>query len=281
MRLAGTGPLSWPLRDITGAVFAIRDRCAISAEIRFGDRNLRFRCRSRRALRRAATLFVKEQGTVQWLSANIRPGDIVLDIGANVGMYSILAAALAGPTGHVFAVEPHIVNAAALLENVAANGFGDRVSVLTVALGPRIEFESFNYRDWEIGSAFSQLGGVMGEGGQEFQPVAREWKPSITVDGLVAKNAIRSPSIVKLDVDGLEAGVLAGMTGVLRSASRPRSVQVEISPRARAEIESLMASHGYRVEARHHTTAGKKHIRGGRSELELDHNAVFVPADGV
>jgi hypothetical protein len=37
----------------------------------------------------------------------------------------------------------------------------------------------------------------------------------------------------------------------------------------------------FQVEARHYTMAGKKHIRGGRSELELDHNAVFVPADGA
>jgi FkbM family methyltransferase len=149
--------------------------------------------------------------------------------------------------------------------------------VLTVALGPKAGFERFNYRDWEIGSAFSQLGGVTGEGGREFRPVAQEWKPSMTVDGLIEQGAIRPPSIVKLDVDGLEAGVLAGMSGLLRSADRPRSVQVEISPRSRVEIESILAACGYQVRSRHHTMGGKKQILRGKSELELDHNAIFAP----
>ena len=276
MQLAGNGP-SWPRRGLTDAVFALRDRCTVSAKVPFEAGELVFRCRSRRALRRAATLFVKEQGTVEWLRDALHAGDVMLDIGANVGMYSVLAAAMVGPAGHVFAVEPHIGNAAALLENVAANGFGDRVSVLTVALGPKPGFESFNYRAWEIGSAFSQLGGVTGEGGREFRPVACEWKPSMTVDGLIGQGAIRPPSVVKLDVDGIEAGVLAGMRGLLRSADRPRSIQVEISPRSRLEIESILADCGYRVRLRHHTMAGKKHIRSGKSELELDHNAIFAP----
>ena len=44
-----------------------------------------------RALRRATTLFVKEAGAVAWLQRKLRPGDVFLDIGANVGIYSLLA----------------------------------------------------------------------------------------------------------------------------------------------------------------------------------------------
>jgi FkbM family methyltransferase len=274
--LAGTGPLPWPLRHFSNAVFWLHDRCAYSARIQFGGRELVFLCRSRRALRRAATLFVKEQGTVDWLKSTAREGDVLLDIGANVGTYSILAAVLVGASGRVIAVEPHIANAATLLENVAANGFSDRMSVLSMALGPKVGFEAFNYRDWEIGSAFSQLGQQVGEGGRAFQPVAREWKPTATVDWLIEQGAIESPSLVKLDVDGLEPSILQGMARLLSGPNRPRSMQVEISPETRVEIESIMERSGYRLVSRHHTLAGKKRMGQGVEELELDHNAIFA-----
>jgi FkbM family methyltransferase len=165
------------------------------------------------------------------------------------------------------------------LENVAANRFSDRVSVLTLALGERPGFDSFNYRDWEIGSAFSQLGGVSGEGGQAFEPVAREWKTVATVDFLLEQGAITPPTLVKLDVDGREAAVLAGMRNLLTGERRPRSVQVEISKANRHEVESFMRDCGFRLQTRHHTKAGKKRIARGAHELEQDHNAIFAPAE--
>jgi FkbM family methyltransferase len=278
MRSRGTGELSWPIRSISSAAFWLRDRCAYSIEIDYCGRQLVFRCRSRRALSRAATLFIKEQGTIEWLQNNVREGDLVLDIGANVGMYSILAAERVGDSGHVFAIEPHLFNAAALLENVAINRFTHRVSVLTLALGREVSFDTFNYREWEIGSSFSQLGNQKDKNGHDFQPVAREWKSVATVDSLISQGTIQPPTLIKLDVDGLEPAVLGGMQELLRGNKRPRSIQVEVSPANRTEIEAIMAQSGFRVESRHHTKAGKKRMRRGAGELETDHNAIFVPA---
>ncbi len=53
----------------------------------------------------------------------IKPGDVVLDIGANIGYYTLLAAKLVGPTGRVYAFEPEPVNFELLKKNVQANGF--------------------------------------------------------------------------------------------------------------------------------------------------------------
>jgi FkbM family methyltransferase len=59
-----------------------------------------------------------------YLSAGqrIRPGDTVIDIGANVGFFSILAASLVGPTGSVIAIEPHPETFAQLQRNVEVSG---------------------------------------------------------------------------------------------------------------------------------------------------------------
>src|ERR1017187_7387482 len=57
------------------------------------------------------------------LSNIIRPGMTFLDVGAHVGHYTLLAARLVGPTGHVYAFEPEPENYAILTKNIALNGY--------------------------------------------------------------------------------------------------------------------------------------------------------------
>ena len=60
-------------------------------------------------------MFVKESGTCEWIKNDIGPGDVFFDIGANIGIYSILAANRVGKTGKVYAFEPHSGNFTRLL----------------------------------------------------------------------------------------------------------------------------------------------------------------------
>lgn len=258
-------------------VFWLHRRTHFRVEV--GRRQLRcvVCCKSMRALRRAMTLFAKEAGTVSWLEQELRPGDVFLDIGANIGIYSLLAAQMVGPEGRVYGVEPHAVNAAALLENVAANDVADRVSVLTVALSSQIGYDRFNYHDWEIARSHSQFGRSVDENGRAFIPVCAEVKYGTTVDALVASSVIVPPQAVKIDIDGLELSVLQGMTKVLTEPQHPRSVQVEVGPVNCASVDDLMSRLGYRLDHRHHTTAGKKRLRDGAEALSVPHNAVYRP----
>ncbi|WP_306886273.1 FkbM family methyltransferase [Amorphus orientalis] len=66
----------------------------------------------------------------------LQPGDLFVDIGANLGVYSVSTAAR-GPQGiHVVAFEPHPVSQPRLALNLAANGLTDRVTIEPVAVGP-------------------------------------------------------------------------------------------------------------------------------------------------
>lgn len=234
-------------------------------------------CSSMRALRRATTLFAKEAGTVSWLEQELHPGDVFLDIGANIGIYSLLAAQMVGAEGRVFGIEPHAVNAAALLENIAANHVADRVSVLTIALSSQTGFDRFNYHDWEAARSHSQFGRNIDENGCAFIPVCAEVKYGTTVDALVADSVIGLPHAVKIDIDGLELSVLRGMAKLLTDAQHPRSVQVEVGPASYTSVDDLMKHFGYRLDYRHHTLAGKKRLRAGAEELSVPHNAVYKP----
>ncbi len=73
----------------------------------------------------------------------VRPGMTVVDIGANIGWYALLAASLTGPTGRVFAIEPGVLNGRLLLLNKAANHF-QHLEILHIAASDRVESVSYS-----------------------------------------------------------------------------------------------------------------------------------------
>lgn len=225
---------------------------------------------------RAETAFTKEPGTIRWLDM-LGPGDVLYDIGANIGIYTLLAAERVGPTGHVYAFEPHVVNAAALLRNVGANGFQDRVTVITAALGwvPHVDVTGFAYRSLRAGSSGSQLGHCRGEDGKTFAPTASEMKLAVTLDWLLPY--LRDATAIKIDVDGNELQILQGMVNTLRSQVL-RSVQVEIHPADRLAIVEYMQARGFDQTGAHFTANGQRAIDRGSEAATITYNAVFARA---
>ncbi len=76
---------------------------------------------------------INEWPVQKWLAANLHSGDVVYDVGANVGFFTVLAARLVGTEGHVVAFEPVPDNAAAVRHNVALNKM-TQVTVLQQAV---------------------------------------------------------------------------------------------------------------------------------------------------
>jgi FkbM family methyltransferase len=74
-----------------------------------------------------------ESWLTTFIAARVKPGDSVIDVGANHGYYTLLMADLVGPTGRVAAVEPNPAMCRLLRRSVSVNGFSTRVSVLEQA----------------------------------------------------------------------------------------------------------------------------------------------------
>lgn len=247
-------------------------------EIQDDGRSYVFVCENGLEEWRARTLLEKEAGTVAWIKQHVKPGQVFLDVGANIGLYTILAGKHVGPGGLVYAFEPHLGNALRLMKNVRENGLDAQVKVLSVALNDTPGFIDFNYQAELSGSSMSQLGSLRDSEEREFDAVLREFKCAVTVDRLIADGHMRPPHHVKIDVDGNELLVLKGMSQLLRGGCRPLSVQVEINRRYKDAVLTQMRDAGYGDGIRHDTQAGLKKIASGGDPDAIAHNLVFYAA---
>lgn len=147
------------------------------------------------------------------LLESVRTGDVVWDVGAHVGRYTQLFADRVGASGRVYAFEPNRW----VVERLRANcGKRPNVEVHCCALGAETGLAPFDRpRDPEATT------GRIGNGDET--TTVEVWAG----DDLVASGAVRSPNVVKVDVEGYEWEVLKGMTGVLRECP-VRVVGVEL-----------------------------------------------------
>lgn len=223
---------------------------------------------------RAETMFTKEPGTIAWLSG-LKTGETFFDIGANIGIYTDIASRQVGPTGRVYAFEPHVGNAAALMRHVVEAGLTN-VTLLTCALHSEESVQPFHYASVRSGSSGSQFSHRNDEHGQKFESLCVEVKHATAIDTLL--HWLRVAHMVKIDVDGNEVSILQGMMQWLRGSFAPRSVQVETRPSNREAVRSYMVSAKYAIDHVHHTAHGLKAIEQGAYADTLPNNTVFVKA---
>jgi FkbM family methyltransferase len=166
----------------------------------------------------------KEPFTVSWIERSLRPGDVLYDIGANVGAYSMVAAAASDDSVRVFSFEPGYATFAMLCDHIALNDFERKITPIPVPLGARTGLERFHYRSLGAAGARHHLGP---ETPEAFEPLYEQQVFMFRLDDLIAQFDLPLPTLVKLDVDGAERDVLTGANRTLRSDGL-RSVLVEI-----------------------------------------------------
>lgn len=130
----------------------------------------------------------------------LQPGQIFLDVGANIGYFTMLAASRLGPQGRVLAVEPFANNYRLLEKSMAANGF-DNIELFKCAAMDRSQTMTFS-----LGSRFNSGSFHFGDDGREFNSTYEvEAHP---VDDLVGDRRV---DVIKIDVEGAEGFAFAGM----------------------------------------------------------------------
>ncbi len=236
-------------------VSKVRTFAALLSDARFGTilerfrYNARLRALSKRAspfvfrygrdrmvcdpsLHDSASMYLEKEADLQErdvMRAWLAPGDFVIDAGANVGLFTTVAAACVGASGTVIAIEPtprlaaHLKKCAAMLGNAS-------VVVQTGALGGQPGSAEFAFSAPECTTVSQSLVlGAVPPGTAEIRTV------EVRTLSQVAACAKAQPSLIKLDIEGAEAQVLASAPESWLGAHGPLWI-VECHPEALSRL---------------------------------------------
>jgi FkbM family methyltransferase len=209
-----------------------------------------------------------EPADMGFLLHSLRSDDLFLDVGANVGAYSVLAAGAAG--ARAIAIEPYPPTAGKLRRNVQLNGLTERVEIFEVATGDRDDVISFTTGEGPMNHV-----AAAGETGILCQvPVRR-------LDDLLAG---RAPTLLKMDVEGYELPALHGAPRLLAEPAL-QAIIIELNGSgarygwADQDVVALIVGQGFRPARYDPMTRQLREeaepLRGGNNVLYLRNPAAM------
>lgn len=173
----------------------------------------------------------------------LKSGDTFVDIGANLGVHTLLASRIVGGDGRVLAIEPHPVTCSLLKAHLAINGCVN-VRALQVGLGSVPRTAILTMPDNHPGTATMRNVVMKPTGNSVSIPIE-------TGDSLLKSISAEGDVFVKIDVEGLELAVLQGCKDFLTN-QKPKWIYVEISPDwleqqggSAEELLGFLAGYGY------------------------------------
>lgn len=169
----------------------------------------------------------------QILEKVLKEGDVFFDIGAHVGIFTILASQLVGKSGRIFAFEPLKRNVSFLNRHIALNGCNNTV-IIEAAVSDDDGEALFD----EDESSF--MGKISNKGTYSVK--------TVTIDQLVEERVILPPSVVKIDVEGFQEKVLTGAMTTLQKYHPKIILEASYKKGDPENFYSILASLGYIIE---------------------------------
>jgi FkbM family methyltransferase len=190
-----------------------------------------------------------EEKRIPELLASLPTGSVVLDIGAHIGRYSLMAAEAVGRSGRVFAFEPDKSNACLLKTNAQLNNL-DQIKIVQAAAGNKTGTIDILVSD--VDTMWTSTRPKWTDAlhyGQAPLHTKMERVPLVAIDDFLREHNIGHVALMKIDVEAAELDVLAGAKASL-SAGRIGQVIVEVhqplvSP---TEVSAILTSYNYKFE---------------------------------
>lgn len=199
---------------------------------------------------RARSLSEKEPETLEWIDSFDDP-QVLWDIGANVGMYSLYAAKRF-PQLQVYAFEPSVLNLEMLARNIDANGLTERITIVPSPLFSRSGRDVFRLQGLQRGGAHSAFSVDYGQDNKPLEIDLAYSTIGFSIDDLTKNLGIPVPDHVKLDVDGVEHLILGGGAESLTNP-KVQSVLVELNEEfddQKRTAAKLLQNYGFKLIAK-------------------------------
>lgn len=188
---------------------------------------------------RAKGFELKEPETIKWIES-FEENDLLVDIGANIGMYSLYAASLGI---QAIAIEADSLNFAMLNINIRINNMGKRIMPYCIGIHNKTGFSSLNISDLLFGGSCNSFDNCLDYKGNSFVPTHVQGLYGCSLDDFLA-NTGACPNHLKIDVDGNENLILNGSGYTLLQKSL-KSILIELDESRsnyKSSIESLQRS---------------------------------------
>ena len=176
--------------------------------IKFSIRDFSKICRFR-----AKTFSIKEPDTLEWID-NFDEESLLIDIGANLGIYSIYAS---NKVKKIYAFEPDALNFALLNLNILDNNKEKIINAFPISIHSKETYNFLNIQKYIWGGALSSFENKFDQFQKEFKPEIEQGSYSMTLDQVINNLEIKNKKInCKIDVDGNEIEILKGASNTLK-----------------------------------------------------------------
>jgi FkbM family methyltransferase len=213
---------------------------------------------------RADTFWVKEPETLYWIQS-FKEKEILYDIGANIGLYSLYCAFL-HKTMTIYSFEPSKINYKRLFINAVMNRYTNIIP-LCIALGNERK-ENMYWHDIDLTEG--STGGFLSNQGEDMERV------DVTSIDNVVINGLGVPNHIKIDVDGAEQEILEGMLITLnKGAVKSVLMEIDLIKSNKPLIVEIMRQKGFTTNNEFNQLEHHSRYRRAREGIDVE-NVVFT-----
>ena len=183
----------------------------------------------------------KERLTCEWIKKHYKRGDVIYDIGANIGAVSLISALYLKKDCKIYSFEPLPSTFSMLFKNIMINNCSKVVVPLNIALSDKVEINQFNLTSIESGTSGHGIykNDIASGGGDKNLTVFTQ-----TLDNLFDCYCIEQADHIKIDVDGVDYEVLLGGEKNILNNSSLKTILIEKNDKEE-QIKTLLKKYSF------------------------------------
>jgi FkbM family methyltransferase len=217
---------------------------------------------------RHSTFSTKEPEMLEWIEEY--GGGVFFDIGANIGIYSLFYSQV--KQGNIYSFEPSVFNLRQLAKNVSINKLSERITIISNPLSECTGIAKFINGGADEGGALSAFGVEYGYDGEPMISDINYRVLGFSLDDMFEKSVLtEKPSLIKIDVDGIEHLILKGATKTLKSKEL-KSIFIEVNDEFEEQahqVKDILESAGFVFKDKRHSELVEGNEKFGRTYNQI------------